>query len=48
MAVIMERHGQPQGRPPWRPLLGLAAGIVLLVALAIFMLWVGTLVTAGR
>ena len=36
---------EPRNDPqPWRSLVSLAAGIVLLVAIALLMIWVGTLV----
>ncbi len=50
MAVTMDEKPTPAGQPgqkqrPWRSLVALAGGIVLLVVIAVFMIWVGTLLT---
>ncbi len=38
----------PEQKPsrPWRSLAALAVGIILMVVLALFMIWVGTLLSA--
>ncbi len=43
MAVTMEEQKQPETPRPWRSLVTLAVGIILLVVFAMFMLWIGTL-----
>ncbi len=40
-----EQPKQPENPQPWRSLVALAAGIVLLVAIALLMIWVGTLLS---
>jgi hypothetical protein len=37
-------ESKQQSRQMWRSLGGLAAGIVFMVALAMFMIWVGSLI----